>query len=165
VSTIEERGRRSLPHTLFGLGLLCGAALLLSCEQPEPQTRGSEAPVEKPDPLAITSKKRRLQPSLRDLGEKGRRVKVIVLPGDASVEIDGVAAGRKNGVIELVGRVGEVRRLRVFKGAEQLEENVTIEEATASPAVLDLAALSPKQGGDNKAPIKPGGLQLAPKFE
>lgn len=87
------------------------------------------------------------QPSLKDLGPSGRRVKVIVLPGDAVVEVDGVAARRRDGVIELLGKVGEVRRLRVAKGAESTEESVTIQESGASPPVVDLRARAPSSAG------------------
>jgi WD40 repeat protein/tRNA A-37 threonylcarbamoyl transferase component Bud32 len=75
------------------------------------------------------------------LGAGERRVAVMVLPGDASVEVDGQPVRRRNGVIELVGKAGEVHRVRVFKGAKSTEEKaVTIQEAGATPALLDLNA-------------------------
>jgi hypothetical protein len=141
---------------ISAIALLCGAALLLSCEEPTPPPpKTSDELAEQSDPLAITAKKKRVQPSLQDLGAKGRRVKVIVVPGDASVEVDGFGAKRRNGVIELTGRVGDVHRLRVYKGAEQLEQDVTIEEAGVSPAVLDLAAHVLKQGGGDEGVAAP----------
>lgn len=68
-----------------------------------------------------------------------RRAALFVVPGDALVEVDGQLAGRRNGVVELVGKPGEVRRVRVFKGAKSTPEKaVTIQENGASPAFLDL---------------------------
>lgn len=109
------------------------------------------------------------QPSLKDLGEKGRRVTVIVLPGDAAVEVDGVAVRRRDGVIELVGKEDTPRRLRVFKGLQSLEKDVKITATGASPALLDLnakPAIEPGQGGPLKkgAPDNEGGL-LSDEFQ
>ncbi|HLM74129.1 MAG TPA: hypothetical protein VK459_15590 [Polyangiaceae bacterium] len=152
---------------IAAFALLVGAALLPSCGEQEAKLGSSEAP-EGSKVSMRPSKKSRQQPALSDLGAKGRRVKVIVLPGDASVEIDGLAARRRNGVVEIAGRVGDVRRLRVFKGAEQLQQDVTIEEAGVSPAVVDLAAPRAKPGGGSgagAAPVKRVDPLFAEEFE
>lgn len=154
-------------RTIAAFALLFGAALLPSCGEQKAELGGSEAPEVLKGPM-LPSKKSRPQPALGDLGAKGRRVKVIVLPGDASVEIDGLAARRRNGVVEIAGRVGDVRRLRVFKGAEQLQQDVTIEEAGVSPAVVDLAAPRAEQGGGSEAgaaPVKRVNPLFAEEFE
>jgi serine/threonine-protein kinase len=71
-------------------------------------------------------------------------VTLVVLPGDASVEVDGQPVRRRNGVIELVGKVGDVHRVRVFKGAKSTEEKaVTIPAAGTLPGLLDLNAPLP----------------------
>lgn len=82
---------------------------------------------------------------LAALGPDERRVAVIVLPGDALVEVDGQPVRRRDGVVELVGKVGEARRLRAFKGAKSTEEKlVTIQEGGASLALVDLDEPAPK---------------------
>jgi hypothetical protein len=152
-----SRAMRRRARAAMALPMLCCAALLVACEAPEPAPSSSVPPSSGNDLVAMASKKKRRQPTLHDLGEKGRRVKVVVLPGDASVEIDGFAARRRNGVVEITGRVGEVHRLRIFKGTEQLERDVTIGEASASPALVDLAVRPMKPGGDDGrtgAPVK-----------
>ena len=156
-------------RTIAAFALLCGAALLPACEQRAPKPAGEEAPGAS-RALSLPSHKSRPQPSLSDLGPKGRRVKVIVLPGDASVEIDGLSARRRNGVIEIAGRVGDVHRLRVLKGADQLQKDVTIEEAGVSPAVIDLAAPRPTPGGGagtgtGAAPVKQIDPLIAEEFQ
>jgi hypothetical protein len=102
------------------------------------------------------------QPALRDLGLGARRVTVIVLPGDAAVEVDGVAAQRRDGVVELMGKVGQTHRLRVFKGVQSVEEEVTIRTGGAAPATIDLrkerpAAARPGGAGSTRprAPVVP----------
>jgi hypothetical protein len=116
---------------------------------------GSNSDSDSDSALASGADEVKAQPSLKDLGPSGRRVKVIVLPGDAAVEVDGVAARRRDGVIELLGKVGEVRRLRVARGAESAEESVTIEESGASPPLVDLRARAPSSAGAGKAPPEP----------
>ena len=78
--------------------------------------------------------------SLKDLGPSGRRVSVIVLPGDAEIEVAGVVVRRRDGVVELMGQVGQALPLRVFKGDISIERSVTILDTGASPPLLDLTA-------------------------
>lgn len=80
------------------------------------------------------------------LGAEERRVAVVVLPGDALVEVDGQPVRRRDGIVELVGKVGEVRLVRAFKGAKSTEEKaVTIQEGGASPALVDLDEPLPRK--------------------
>lgn len=80
------------------------------------------------------------------LGADERRVAVVVLPGDALVEVDGQPVRRRDGVVELVGKVGEVRLVQAFKGAKSTEEKaVTIQEGGASPALVDLDEPLPRK--------------------
>lgn len=72
-----------------------------------------------------------------------RRVNVIVLPGDALVEVDGTPARRRDGVIELLGRVDEVHRLHIYKGAASLDREVSIPEPGTSVPLVDLNAPPP----------------------
>ena len=44
------------------------------------------------------------------------------MPVTAPYEVDGQVVRRRNGLVELVGRVGDVFRLRAFKGAKSTEE-------------------------------------------
>ncbi|WP_437293120.1 hypothetical protein [Sorangium sp. So ce426] len=80
----------------------------------------------------------------RPLASDERRVALVVVPGDASVEVDGQPARRTNGIIELVGKKGDSRKVRVFKGAKRMEEKtVLIGDADSSPMFLDLNAPPP----------------------
>lgn len=132
-----------------GAALLCAGApvalaALAGCS-PAPNGAGSQGVALQDDSAALEEisdeKVAPPAPSLKDLGPSFRRVTVIVLPGDASVEVDGFTARRRDGIIEIMGQVGELRRLRVFKGTQKLERDVTIEDAGASPPMLDLSSL------------------------
>jgi hypothetical protein len=87
------------------------------------------------------------QPRLKDLGPNARRVTVVVLPGDAAVEVNGVAVFRRDGVIELTGKTTDVFRLRVFKGLHSVEKEVKIQDTGADPALVDLNAPLPVAPG------------------
>lgn len=104
---------------------------------------------------AASDEAARALPSLKDLGPSGRRVKVVVLPGDAEIEIAGVVTRRRDGVVELTGKTGDVRRLRVSKGGTYIEQDVTIKDWSASPELIDLAAKIVSKRGAIE-PKKPG---------
>jgi serine/threonine-protein kinase len=90
------------------------------------------------------------------LGSGERRVMVFVVPGDASVEVDGRPVFRRSGVVEIVGRVGDVHKLRVFKGARSTEEkSVTIQEAGVTPNLVDLNEALPVAIGSGTKKNKP----------
>lgn len=80
----------------------------------------------------------------KPLASDERRVALFVVPGDASVEVDGQPARRTNGIIELIGKKGDRRTVRISKGAKRTaEKTVIIGEADASPVFLDLNAPPP----------------------
>lgn len=71
------------------------------------------------------------------------RVPLFVLPGDAVVEVDDVVVRRRQGTIELVGKVGAERRVRVFLGTTRVvEQKVKIEAMGTLPATIDVRAPS-----------------------
>jgi hypothetical protein len=119
---------------------------LLGCGQAGESGAAAQTSSDGEDATSVAAAEIGRQPSLKDLGPSGRRVMVLVLPGDASVEVDGAAVRRRDGVIELVGRVGDKRRLRVLKGAQSREQEVTLLEASAEPALIDMNAPLGKGG-------------------
>jgi hypothetical protein len=76
--------------------------------------------------------------SLGDLGPEGRHVKLVVLPGDAEVEIDGSPVARKDGAVELLGKRGDVVRVRVSRRSRFVEVDVKIEDNGALPPLVVL---------------------------
>lgn len=146
-------------------GVWLGAALLAAgCGSPEENATPAgdattEAPAEAPaeETSAAPAPHSAPRAALPLLSPDERRAALFVVPGDALVEVDGQLAARRNGVVELVGKVGDVRRVRVFKGAKSTEEKlVTIQEAGAVPAFLDLNEPSPraKAGSTKGKPVR-----------
>ncbi|XXT19137.1 WD40 repeat domain-containing protein [Sorangium sp. So ce429] len=85
------------------------------------------------------------------------RARVLVLPGDAEVELDGAPIGRRDGLIELSGHVGDRRRLTIVDGDTSIEKDVTIGPDGASPPTIDLAEeTGQKNGVTSSRPRKPG---------
>src|SRR5690242_20093187 len=125
------------------IGLVCLSSSLVACRPAAERREATEAPASVNDEIGSLAEEPAPSLRLKDLGATARRVSIIVLPGDAAVEVDGVGARRRDGVIELVGNLGELHRLRIFKGLQAIEKDVKIEEAGASPAFVDLNAPPP----------------------
>lgn len=82
------------------------------------------------------------------------RVTLVVLPGDALVEVDKVPVRRRNGLIEFVGNVGDEHRVEVFMDAANPVAKTVILEATgASPAIIDAIAENQSKTGPAKNPV------------
>lgn len=67
-----------------------------------------------------------------------RRVRLEITPGDAAVEVDGVAAVVEGGRVEIAGGLGSVHRVRVFKGKSEIAGDVVVAESGAVPARMEL---------------------------
>lgn len=87
------------------------------------------------------------------LGDGEVRVSLLVLPGDAVVEVNKVPVRRRNGMIELVGAIGTGQRVDVFWGANAtIEKMVTIAASGVSPPLIDAEAENKSKGGPAKTP-------------
>ena len=81
------------------------------------------------------------------------RVALLVLPGDAAVEVDKIPVFRRNGMVELVGRVGDEFRVDIsWWGDKKIERMVKIEPTGASPASIDAEEESKAKSGPVKGP-------------
>jgi hypothetical protein len=90
----------------------------------------------------------------RQLGDGEMRLALLVFPGDTIVEIDKAPAMRRNGMIELVGRVGDERRIEVFlDAATKIEKIVKIEATGVSPALIDAEEELRLRSGPGKTPV------------
>lgn len=112
-----------------------------ACGQPGVEDGGPE-PATSADDIADVHPAATAQPGRHRLGADERRVKLLVLPADAVVEVDGVPVRRRDGVIELSGKMGQAYRVRLSRDAQHVETTVTLEDSGASPPLLDLAALA-----------------------
>lgn len=103
-----------------------------------------------------------------------RRVKLVVLPADASVEIEGSPAQMRDGTVEIEGALGSVHRVRIFKGKIENTHDVIVTEVGALPAKVELKwsplkptgtaapAATPTSASPTPPPAQPG---IIDKFE
>ena len=137
--------------SMLRLALSSSTILLFACSAREIDSTSSAAAVvtsAEARSLPLHSKvARRREGKLRLADEL--RVPLVVLPGDARVEIDGEVAERREGLVDLEGKPGEVRRVRVWKGEKATEKSVTIAENGATPAAIDLNAAGPVETTNN----------------
>ncbi|WP_437820190.1 serine/threonine protein kinase [Sorangium sp. So ce1078] len=75
---------------------------------------------------------------------QARRVQVVILPADASVEVEGARATTRNGILEITGPLGSEHRVRVFKGANEVVTDVFVTTSGARPLKIELAAAPAK---------------------
>ena len=65
-------------------------------------------------------------------------------PTDPWVEVDGERVDRRSGVVELIGKVGDVRRLRAWKGDKSTEtKEISIGASGATPSFVDVYEVKP----------------------
>jgi serine/threonine-protein kinase len=78
----------------------------------------------------------------------------VILPTDATVEIDGEKAEAHDGVLDVVGALGSVHRVRLSKDKNQFEGDVSVTEAGAMPPKLELPAgkAAPLGKGPKRSP-------------
>jgi serine/threonine-protein kinase len=92
-----------------------------------------------------------------------RRVKVVIMPPDAAIEIEGVKAVAKGGLLEITGTLGSVHRVRIFKGKTETITDVIVTEAGPSPPKIELTFGGPPKPSASAAaapaPTRPGIIQ------
>jgi serine/threonine protein kinase len=88
-----------------------------------------------------------------------RRAKVVIMPADAAIEIEGEKATAKGGLLEITGTLGSVHRVRIFKGKNETTSDVIITEAGPSPPKIELTFGGPKPPSSSapaSEPTRPG---------
>ncbi|WP_437803193.1 serine/threonine protein kinase [Sorangium sp. So ce693] len=76
-----------------------------------------------------------------------KRVQVVILPADASVEVEGKRVTTRNGILDITGPPGSVHRVRVFKkGGGEAMADVVVTDTGALPPKVELTPTSGKGG-------------------
>jgi serine/threonine-protein kinase len=70
--------------------------------------------------------------------------KLIILPADASVEIDGMPAKVEGGAVTIEGAIGSRHQVRLVKGKNELKGEVIMTDAGVSPAMMQLDTAKPR---------------------
>jgi eukaryotic-like serine/threonine-protein kinase len=89
---------------------------------------------------------------------------VVIMPPDASIEIEGEKAIARAGLLEFSGTLGSVKRIRIFKGKNETITDVIITEAGPAPPKIELTYGAPKAATSTTptaapAPTRPGIIQ------
>ncbi|HTN88962.1 MAG TPA: protein kinase [Sorangium sp.] len=84
-----------------------------------------------------------------------RRVRVVIWPEDALVELEGERATTTDGVLEINGRLGGTYKVRVFKGSAQVTTEIAITEGGAYPAKVELPVVHGRTAPTTKASAAP----------
>lgn len=100
-----------------------------------------------------------------------KRVKLVIMPLDAVIEVEGTRTFAKNGIIEITGAPGSVHRVKLSKGKTETEVEVIVTESGAMPPKVELTfgSLAPKAAASAAptaaaaAPKTPSGI--VPTFE
>ncbi len=140
----------------FGVYLTRKPAAALPAKQPDAASAvasDTAPPATSPPPATVAA-----PPAPVD--KTPRRVKVVIMPPDASIEIEGVKAIAKSGLLEITGTLGSVHRVKVFKGKNETITDVIVTEAGPSPPKIELT-FGGKPGASGTAgpaapPNKPG---------
>jgi serine/threonine-protein kinase len=116
-------------------------------------------------PAALTASAAVEAPAPADTSR--RRVKVVVLPIDAQVEIEEEPAKlSKDGLLEITGSLGSVHRVHVHKGKLETTVDVSVTETGALPPKIELTATPPKATTSAAAPgVPPPKKGIDTKFE
>ncbi|WP_437593791.1 protein kinase domain-containing protein [Sorangium sp. So ce1000] len=92
-----------------------------------------------------------------------KRVQVVILPSDASVEVEGERATTRNGILDITGLPGSVHRVRVFKkGGGEAMADVVVTDTGALPPKVELAPTSGKGAPATPAKSASAATPVAP---
>src|SRR6185369_11439959 len=96
---------------------------------------------------------------------KAKFVKVVILPSDATVDVDGIPTPLRDGLVEIKGVQGTVYKVHVASGGDEKTVEVVVTENGALPPKIELTkggAAAP--AATSAAPGAPAvGPKLGPK--
>ncbi len=91
-----------------------------------------------------------------------RRVKIVILPPDAIVELDGARALARGGILEVTGTLGSVHRLKLTKGKATTHVDIIVTEEGAMPPKVELLfGSAAARASASAAPISPPAASAA----
>ncbi len=146
----ESSGRRRAPMALGALLLLGGAGLfalwsrgtadVATARPAPPPSSTAPAPIAEPSPASAPGAAPSVVPTTI---AAPRRVRLVILPADATAEIDDERAEAHDGVLEILGPLGSVHRVRLSKDKQHVEGDVVVTEAGAMPPKLEISSGKP----------------------
>jgi len=148
LSTSAVPAARSLSPIIAAMAgaalLLAGAAAAYVVARPAPVA---------PQP-ALTS-----APSVEP--QKARTVRLVVIPPDATVDVDATPIVPKDGLVEIHGALGSVHAVHVKAGDAETTTNVVVTEDGALPPKIEVHPASVKPPSVKTGPPLKGALPLS----
>ena len=134
---------RSLSPVIAGMA---GAALLLA---------GAAAAyvLARPAPVA-PAVSAALTPAPSAAPQKARTVRLVVIPSDATVDVDATPIVPKDGLVEIHGALGSVHAVHVKAGDDETTTNVVVTEDGALPPKIEIRPTLAKSPSVKTAPLK-----------
>jgi serine/threonine-protein kinase len=99
-----------------------------------PLTQATPSAVAAPPPPPTVA----VATAARPVDTTPRRVKIVILPSDALVELDGVRALARGGILEVTGTLGSVHRIKLTKGKATTQVDIIMTEEGAMPPKVEL---------------------------
>jgi serine/threonine-protein kinase len=140
----QQKGSSKLPIVIGAVALAAmgGVGVYFATRSPvlppqpaaQMQPETPPAPPPAPTPTATPALVETAAPASTSV----RRVRLVVLPADASVEIEGTPTPMKDGMVEISGSLGSVHRVKIFKGKNELTQDVIVTDVGASPPKVEL---------------------------
>jgi serine/threonine-protein kinase len=96
------------------------------------------APQTAPSPVAAPPPPTVVATAARPMDTTPRRVKIVILPPDAIVELDGARALARSGILEVTGTLGSVHRIKLTKGKATTQVDIIMTEEGAMPPKVEL---------------------------
>jgi serine/threonine-protein kinase len=156
---------------LGGVGIYFATRSPALPPQPAAQTQPEAPPAPPPAPVPTVAAAP-AETAAAPTSMAVRRVRLVVLPADAQVEIEGAPTPMKDGMVEISGSLGSVHRVRVFKGKNELTQDVIVTDVGAAPPKVELKFGALKAAGTaptGAAPTTPAPQPTQPgiidKFE
>lgn len=136
-----------LVGAVLSVGIFGGVAYkLVGGDGPEvPTAQAAAQPVEKPAPTPVITAPAvaptppaQLTITPAEASAKLRTVKLVILPENAEVQVDGEQVKVKRGIIEISGTLGSVHKVKLTVGKKEIEEDVVVSDGGALPPKLEL---------------------------
>jgi eukaryotic-like serine/threonine-protein kinase len=157
--TGAQKGSSKVPIAIGAvmLAAIGGVGIYFATKRPvevpvEPAAAVQVAPAPTPAPVASSAV---TQAATSTAPPVMKRVMLVVLPSDASVEVEGKPVANNKSIVEIEGTPGSVHKVRVFKGKNESFTNVVVTENGAIPPKVELLTGSLKPAASGAATTAP----------
>jgi eukaryotic-like serine/threonine-protein kinase len=152
-----QKSRATVGLVLAAVAALGAAGTYVAMSRPHTQASGEQAALVQTAAPAITAAPPPPQTATQaaappPVDNAPKRVKLVIMPPDATAEVEGQKVTAKDGIIEITGAPGSVHKVRLSKGKNEVETDVIVTESGAMPPKLELSAAPAPGGGGGPKP-------------